>query len=75
MEIDDYISACDEVHEGSTGTITSPNYPQHYDNNMRVEYCVSVESGKVRSISHAGKTEVYPMKYARGLWGFVILWP
>ena len=44
------ISACGASFNTPTGTITSPNYPSNYGNDMRCEYHITVEEGKVQYI-------------------------
>ena len=37
----------DQVLDDMTGTITSPNYPLNYDNNMDLEWTLTAPSNKV----------------------------
>lgn len=36
---------CDETLTGESGTITSPNYPQNYPNNVKHTWCIQPASG------------------------------
>ena len=40
-------SECDDSFNGPMGEITSPNYPSDYFSNLRCEYHITVEEGKV----------------------------
>ena len=54
--------SCGGTFSGPSGSITSPNYPNDYANNLDCVYHVNVAAGKVQC-SHT----IYLVKYAHGL--------
>ena len=50
----------DQVLDDITGTITSPNYPFNYDNNMDLEWTLTAPSNKVIKIQF----EAFDVQYS-----------
>ena len=61
-----YFSGCGGFFDDPSGTISSPNYPDNYDNNMNCEYQIEVADdkvGKLRTFEIA-TVLIAPISYA-----------